>query len=82
MRVVAPWLKSSWTFNDKYYVIPNMDAVVIGGTNQKYDWNSEVCSCVVCVCEQLHVRSADGSGDTTVLILYHIASIISYTLEI
>ena len=42
LKVKAPWMKSTWTFDDKYYVIPNMDTVVVGGTLQKYDWNIEV----------------------------------------
>lgn len=42
MRVKAPWIKASWTFNDKYYVIPNMDTLVVGGTCQKFDWNNEI----------------------------------------
>jgi glycine/D-amino acid oxidase-like deaminating enzyme len=40
----APWIKSNWNFG-KYYVIPNTDTVVVGGTaqrgNSSTDYSSE-----------------------------------------
>eukprot|EP01035_Chromulina_nebulosa_P018485 gene18485-24198_t len=39
LRVRAPWIKSVWFFGSSY-IIPNIDNVVIGGTAQKGDWNT------------------------------------------
>mmetsp|Transcript_44531 Transcript_44531/g.32635 ORF Transcript_44531/g.32635 Transcript_44531/m.32635 type:complete len:339 (+) Transcript_44531:53-1069(+) len=41
LRVRAPWMKGVWFFG-KNYVIPNSDNVVLGGTQQKDDWNTNV----------------------------------------
>lgn len=35
----APWMKTVWFFGSNY-VIPNTDNVVLGGTQQKGDWNT------------------------------------------
>jgi glycine/D-amino acid oxidase-like deaminating enzyme len=40
LRVHAPWIKTSCTF-DSSYVIPNVNSLVIGGTGQKGDWNTD-----------------------------------------
>ncbi|CAL8135315.1 unnamed protein product [Orchesella dallaii] len=46
MRVLAPTVK--WAIleddDDGNYIIPNQDAVVLGGTHQEGDWNTEVYS--------------------------------------
>jgi glycine/D-amino acid oxidase-like deaminating enzyme len=39
--VKAPWITSSSTAGD-YYVIPNREVLIVGGTAQKNDWNREV----------------------------------------
>ena len=42
LRVKAPWIRSVWGFGTSY-IIPNMDNVVLGGTAQKGDHNTN-CS--------------------------------------
>ncbi len=47
MRVKAPWVKQC-VFGHvedpyyNYYIVPNMNTVVLGGTGQYNDWNKEV----------------------------------------
>ncbi|RWS24415.1 D-aspartate oxidase-like protein [Leptotrombidium deliense] len=41
MRVNAHWIKHFF-FWDHYYIIPNTDFVVLGGTKQKDDWNLNI----------------------------------------
>jgi D-amino-acid oxidase len=41
LRVKAPWIRSVWGFGTSY-IIPNIDNVVLGGTAQKGDWNTNV----------------------------------------
>lgn len=43
IRVHAPWIKASCTFGSSY-IIPNVDSVVIGGTGQKGNWNTDESS--------------------------------------
>ena len=40
LRVHAPWMKCFWQFGSSY-LIPNMDNVVVGGTAQVGDYNTE-----------------------------------------
>jgi D-amino-acid oxidase len=42
LRVQAPWIKHTMTFDDHYYVIPQKDYVILGGTAQIGDWNEEI----------------------------------------
>jgi glycine/D-amino acid oxidase-like deaminating enzyme len=37
----APWIKSCWNFG-KYYIIPNVNTVVVGGTAQRNDYSTNV----------------------------------------
>ncbi|GLI67807.1 hypothetical protein VaNZ11_012095, partial [Volvox africanus] len=41
VRVEAPWVKQAY-FYEPYYIIPNRDTVVLGGTGQKGDFNLAV----------------------------------------
>ncbi|GIL93427.1 hypothetical protein Vretimale_6075 [Volvox reticuliferus] len=41
VRVEAPWVKQAY-FYEPYYIIPNRDTVVLGGTGQKGDFNLTV----------------------------------------
>ena len=41
LRVKAPWMNNVWFFGSPTrYIIPNVDAVVIGGTAQKGNWDT------------------------------------------
>lgn len=42
MRVKAPWIKHYYNNNGQFYVIPNLETVVLGGTTQKDDWNTTI----------------------------------------
>lgn len=41
LRLRAPWLNNIWFFGSSY-IIPNVDSVVIGGTTQRGDFNTNV----------------------------------------
>lgn len=41
-RVCAPWMKHVWFVDDEYYVIPNVSNVVVGGTQQRGNYNDRV----------------------------------------
>ena len=41
LRVKAPWMNNVWFFGTSY-IIPNVDSVVLGGTTQKDNWNTNV----------------------------------------
>jgi D-amino-acid oxidase len=41
LRVKAPWIKAFWQFGSSY-MIPNVDSVVVGGTAQVGDYNTEI----------------------------------------
>lgn len=43
LRVSAPWMTCNWNFGS-YYIIPNGESVILGGTAQKNDWNTEISS--------------------------------------
>lgn len=40
-RVIAPWIKHA-VIAGNHYILPNSDTVVLGGTKQVGDWNTEV----------------------------------------
>lgn len=40
MRVEAPWVKHFYFGGSQYYVLPNVDTVVLGGTTQKNNWDT------------------------------------------
>ncbi|XP_055936508.1 D-amino-acid oxidase-like [Argiope bruennichi] len=42
IKVRAPWMKHCVIIDDDYYVIPNSEEVVLGGTAQEGNWNLEV----------------------------------------
>lgn len=42
MRVEAPWVKHYYNSDSQYYIIPNVDTVVLGGTTQKNNWDTTV----------------------------------------
>eukprot|EP00884_Botryococcus_braunii_P000406 jgi/Botrbrau1/10366/Bobra.146_2s0005.1 len=42
VRIRAPWLKHYYNNSGKFYIIPNVDSVVCGGTLQKGDSNTSV----------------------------------------
>lgn len=42
IRVRAPWIKHNYFFNEEFYIIPNLDTVVLGGTRNHNSWNTKV----------------------------------------
>ena len=40
LRVEAPWVKHLYFGGSQYYVLPNVDTVVLGGTTQKNNWDT------------------------------------------
>lgn len=36
-RVRAPWIKGVWFLDDAFYILPQVDCVVVGGTQQRGD---------------------------------------------
>ncbi|PSN50883.1 D-aspartate oxidase [Blattella germanica] len=80
-RLVAP-VKAPWMFtilgehaDDGNYIIPNMDAVILGGTHQQDDWNTnpdpkdskailEGCSRLIPGLRVIHNYGHGGSGVT------------------
>ncbi|GFQ97283.1 d-aspartate oxidase [Trichonephila clavata] len=42
MRVHAPWIKHGVIADNDYYVLPNADEIILGGTHQEGDWNTQV----------------------------------------
>lgn len=41
-RVRAPWVKHAMFLDGTYYILPNIDSVVVGGTTQRGDERTEV----------------------------------------
>ncbi|GBN97284.1 D-aspartate oxidase, partial [Araneus ventricosus] len=41
IKVRAPWVKHCVVMDNEYYIIPNSDETVLGGTKQEDDWNME-----------------------------------------
>jgi glycine/D-amino acid oxidase-like deaminating enzyme len=39
LRVRAPWVKDYYNVDGKFYIIPQVDSVVLGGTTQADDWD-------------------------------------------
>ena len=48
IRVRAPWIKHYYNADGKFYIIPNLDTVVLGGTLNHNSWDTsisqEVCT--------------------------------------
>jgi len=42
LRVQAPWVKHFYYGTSQYYILPNVDTVVLGGTTQKNNWDTNV----------------------------------------
>lgn len=42
VRVKAPWVKHYYNNNGQFYVIPNLETVVLGGTTQKGSWDTSI----------------------------------------
>jgi len=42
LRVEAPWVKHFYYGTSQYYILPNLDTVVLGGTTQKNNWDTNV----------------------------------------
>lgn len=42
LRVEAPWVKHFYYGTSQYYILPNVDTVVLGGTTQKNNWDTDV----------------------------------------
>lgn len=42
VRLRAPWIKHYYNNSGKFYIIPNIDSIVCGGTLQKDNWSTEV----------------------------------------
>ncbi|XP_013787094.1 D-amino-acid oxidase-like isoform X2 [Limulus polyphemus] len=41
-RVKAPWVKHIFLGGEDFYILPNTDTVVLGGTRQAGDWNKDI----------------------------------------
>eukprot|EP01024_Parvocaulis_polyphysoides_P056828 TRINITY_DN60208_c0_g1_i1.p2 TRINITY_DN60208_c0_g1~~TRINITY_DN60208_c0_g1_i1.p2 ORF type:complete len:231 (+),score=61.38 TRINITY_DN60208_c0_g1_i1:114-806(+) len=41
VRVKAPQVSGVWFMDEKAYIITNVDTIVLGGTQQKGDWNTQ-----------------------------------------
>ena len=41
VRVQAPWIKACHMVDNRWYVIPNFETVILGGTAQQGDWNAD-----------------------------------------
>ena len=42
VRVQAPWIKHYYNNNGQFYIIPNLETVVLGGTTQKGSWDTSI----------------------------------------
>ena len=42
VRVKAPWIKHYYNNNGQFYIIPNLETVVLGGTTQKGNWDTSI----------------------------------------
>jgi hypothetical protein len=42
VRLKAPWIKHYYNNSGKFYIIPNVDSIVCGGTLQKDNWSTDV----------------------------------------
>ncbi|PRD21526.1 UNVERIFIED_CONTAM: D-amino-acid oxidase [Trichonephila clavipes] len=42
MRVHAPWIKHGVIADNDFYVLPNAEEIILGGTHQEGDWNVQV----------------------------------------
>ncbi|XP_076367903.1 D-aspartate oxidase-like isoform X4 [Tachypleus tridentatus] len=41
-RVKAPWVKHIYIGGSEFYILPNADTVVLGGSSQVGDWNKDI----------------------------------------
>lgn len=48
MRVRAPWIKHYYNADGKFYIIPNLDTVVLGGTLNHNSWDTCISQQVLC----------------------------------
>lgn len=48
MRVRAPWIKHYYNADGKFYIIPNLDTVVLGGTLNQNSWDTSISQQVLC----------------------------------
>lgn len=51
IRVKAPWVKHYYNNNGQFYIIPNFETVVLGGTVQKNNWDTSINQqvCLTCI---------------------------------
>jgi len=49
IRVRAPWVKNYMNNNGQFYIIPNFETVVLGGTTQKGNYDTSVSQQVLLV---------------------------------
>jgi len=42
IRVRAPWVKNYMNNNGQFYIIPNFETVVLGGTTQKGNYDTTI----------------------------------------
>lgn len=62
MRVKAPWVKHCYFMNEQHYIIPNLDTVVLGGTQQKGSWHMTISQQVRLGClAYLHDHQSTGA---------------------
>ena len=48
VRVKAPWIKHYYNADGKFYIIPNLDTVVLGGTLNHNSWDTTISQEVRC----------------------------------
>ena len=49
IRVRAPWVKNYMNNNGQFYIIPNFETVVLGGTTQKGNYDTSISPQVISV---------------------------------
>lgn len=42
MRVRAPWIKHGVIADNDFYILPNSEEIILGGTHQEGDWNVQI----------------------------------------
>ena len=59
VRVKAPWIKHYYNNNGQFYIIPNLETVVLGGTTQKDNWDTGINEQVSLKLFSLHLYTLD-----------------------
>lgn len=72
LRVHAPWIKEAWFLGPDYYLIPNIDTLVIGGTLGKNNWSTTIAEADTDLIMKNVCQSFPSLAEAKVVIcLYH-----------